>query len=90
MATLQERKTHRRAILEALYGAVEANRPDVSGATLGDDLALPEADLAAACAYLAGEGLVAVEWTSHKTPARATLTHEGIRLMEAEEEERGG
>ncbi|MDQ0407232.1 hypothetical protein J2S50_005781 [Streptomyces sp. DSM 40167] len=27
-----------------------------------------------------------VDWTSHGTPATASLTHEGIRVMEGEEE----
>lgn len=84
--TLRERKTYRQAILRALYGAVERNRPEVSGATLRDEVSLPDADLSAACAYLADAGLITVDWTSHKTPATASLTHEGIRFMEEEEE----
>ncbi|MEW2623420.1 hypothetical protein [Streptomyces sp. NPDC048106] len=87
MTTLRERKTCRKAILRSLYGAVERNRPDVSGETLRDEVRLPDADLSAACAYLADAGLITVEWTSHKTPATASLTHEGIRLMEEEEDE---
>ena len=92
MATLRERKNYRKTILKALYDAVEGNRPGMTGAKLRDDLHMPEQDLAAACMYLAGEGLITVEWTSHNTPAMVTLTHEGIRLMETEEteeEERG-
>ncbi|MGV9757204.1 hypothetical protein ACWDUC_15465 [Streptomyces tricolor] len=27
-----------------------------------------------------------MEWTSHRTPAAVSLTHEGIRLMEEQEE----
>jgi len=88
MATLHERKTYRRAVLTALYQAIEENRPGTTGSKLRDDLGLPEQDLAAACMYLAGEGLVEVDWTTHHTPAMVTLTHEGIRQMEAEEEER--
>lgn len=87
MATLHERKTYRKAVLKSLYGAVERNRPNVSGLTLRDLLGLTEEDLSAACVYLAGEGLIAVDWTSHKTPATVSLTHEGIRFMEGEEEE---
>ena len=87
MTTLRERKTYRKAVLESLYGAVELNRPEVSGATLRDELGLPDEDLSAACAYLAGEGLITVDWTSHKTPATVSLTHEGIRFMEGQEEE---
>ncbi|MCW7942317.1 hypothetical protein AAW14_09745 [Streptomyces hygroscopicus] len=86
MTTLRERKTYRKAVLQSLYGAVERNRPEVSGATLRDELNLPDEDLSAACAYLAGEGLITVDWTSHKTPAMVSLTHEGIRFMEEEEE----
>ncbi|TXC97979.1 hypothetical protein [Streptomyces sp. ISID311] len=88
MATLHERKSYRRAVLNALYQAIEENRPGTTGARLLDDLGLPEQDLAAACTYLVGEGLVEVDWTTHHTPAMVTLTHEGIRQMEAEEEER--
>ncbi|MEU5545586.1 hypothetical protein AB0G85_24800 [Streptomyces sioyaensis] len=88
MATLHERKKYRRAVLNALYQATEENRPGTTGARLLDDLGLPEQDLAAACTYLVGEGLVEVDWTTHHTPAMVTLTHEGIRQMEAEEEER--
>ncbi|TLS46873.1 hypothetical protein FE633_07160 [Streptomyces montanus] len=87
MATLRERKTYRKAVLRSLYGAFERNRPDVRGLTLRDELGLAEEDLSAACAYLAGEGLITVEWTSHKTPATVSLTHEGIRFMEQEEEQ---
>ncbi|GGW01341.1 hypothetical protein [Streptomyces narbonensis] len=46
-------------------------------------------DLAAACTYLAGEGLISVDWEPGNTPAMVSLTHQGIRRMEAEEEERG-
>ncbi|MFI9258906.1 hypothetical protein ACIGT4_14540 [Streptomyces sioyaensis] len=88
MATLHERKSYRRAVLNALYQATEENRPGTTGARLLDDLGLAEQDLAAACTYLVGEGLVEVDWTTHHTPAMVTLTHEGIRQMEAEEEER--
>jgi hypothetical protein len=36
-----------------------------------------------------GEELITVDWTQGNTPAMVMLTHRGIRLMEAEEEERG-
>ncbi|WP_329149378.1 hypothetical protein OIU91_22895 [Streptomyces sp. NBC_01456] len=88
MATLHERKNYRTAVLKALYRATGENRPGATGARLRDDLRLPEQDLAAACTYLVGEGLVEVDWTTHHTPAMVTLTHEGIRQMEAEEQER--
>ncbi|MER6352936.1 hypothetical protein ABT186_14085 [Streptomyces sp. NPDC001634] len=86
MTTLRERKTYRKAVLRSLYEAVERNRPEVSGATLRDEIRLPDEDLFAACTYLADEGLITVEWTSHRTPATVSLTHEGIRFMEEEEE----
>ncbi|MGW3509442.1 hypothetical protein [Streptomyces sp. NPDC000994] len=86
MTTLRERKAYRKAVLRSLYGAVECNRPDVSGATLRDELHVPDEDLTAACAFLVGEGLITVEWTSHNTPATLSLTHDGIRIMEEEEE----
>ncbi|MBA2945259.1 hypothetical protein [Streptomyces himalayensis] len=86
MATLRERKNYRQAVMNSLYAAVAANRPEVSGSALRDELGMPDEDLFAACAYLVGEGLITVDWTSHKTPATVSLTHEGIRFMEAEEE----
>ncbi|MGW1028192.1 hypothetical protein ACWD4J_31640 [Streptomyces sp. NPDC002577] len=86
MATLRERKTYRKSVMNSLYEAVERNRPEVSGATLRDELRMPDEDLSAACTYLAGEGLITVDWTSHKTPATISLTHEGIRFMEEQEE----
>ncbi|MGW0772942.1 hypothetical protein ACWD01_04660 [Streptomyces sp. NPDC002835] len=90
MATLHERKSYREAVMQTLYEATEGNRLlGVTGAKLRDDLHMPEQDLAAACAYLAGEGLVTVDWAQENTPAMVTLTHQGIRLMEAEETERG-
>ncbi|MFK0197766.1 hypothetical protein [Streptomyces lavendulae] len=58
----------------------------ITGAQLRSDLRIPEQDLAAACTYLAGEGLITVDWEPGNTPAMVTLTHEGIRRMEAEEE----
>jgi hypothetical protein len=90
MATLRERKINRKAILQAVYDASQGSRvPGVSGAKLRDGLQVPDQDLADACTYLTDEGLIAVDWTTHKTPAMVTLTHRGIRLMEAQEEERG-
>ncbi|MET9830979.1 hypothetical protein ABZ078_17105 [Streptomyces sp. NPDC006385] len=86
MTTLRERKTYRNAILRCLYAALERNRPEISGAALREQLRMPDDDLSAACAYLADEGLITVDWTSHRTPATASLTHEGIRFMEGEEE----
>ncbi|MFC9916655.1 hypothetical protein [Streptomyces sp. NPDC059862] len=89
MATLRERKNYREAIMKTLYETTEGNRLlGVTGAKLRDDLHMSEQDLAAACAYLAGEGLITVDWAQGNTPAMATLTHQGIRFMEAEEEER--
>lgn len=87
-ATLRERRTHRQEVLKALYEAVGHHRREVGADALRERLRLPDEDLSAACAYLAGEGLITVDWTSHETPATASLTHEGIRFME-EAEERG-
>ncbi|MEV5343977.1 hypothetical protein AB0K93_36780 [Streptomyces sp. NPDC052676] len=89
MTKLRERKHNRKAVLRVLYGAVERNRLQVNGAALQAELGLPDEDLSAACEYLADEGLISVDWTSHRTPATVSLTHEGIRLMEEQEEERG-
>ncbi|WP_030714510.1 hypothetical protein [Streptomyces sp. NRRL S-237] len=87
MATLRERKTYRDQVLRVLYEAVEGNRLlGITGTQLRRDLHVPEQDLAAACTYLAGEGLITVDWEPGNTPAMVTLTHEGIRRMEAEEE----
>ncbi|MER6565285.1 hypothetical protein ABT288_03625 [Streptomyces sp. NPDC001093] len=87
MTKLRERRNNRKAVLESLYGAVEHNRPEVSGSVLRAELDLPDEDLSAACVYLADEGLINVEWTSHRTPAAVSLTHVGICLMEELEEE---
>ncbi|MCT4352182.1 hypothetical protein M5362_03430 [Streptomyces sp. Je 1-79] len=90
MATLHERQAYRERVLAALYEATEGNRLlGVPGQKLRNDLRIPEEDLAAACTYLAGEGLVTVDWEPGNTPAMVSLTHQGIRRMEAEEEERG-
>ncbi|GGW60275.1 hypothetical protein [Streptomyces xantholiticus] len=89
MATLHERQEYRMRIMKTLYAAMEANRSSVTGANLRDDLGIPEPDLATACTYLADEGMLLVDWTTHNSPATVTLTHQGIRLMEAEEEGRG-
>ncbi|MFD4862182.1 MULTISPECIES: hypothetical protein [Streptomyces] len=90
MATLRERKTYRQQILNDLYEATEGNRLlGITGAKLGHDLHIPEQDLAAACTYLAGEGLITVDWEPGNTPAMVSMTHQGIRLMETEEENRG-
>lgn len=87
MATLHERKAYRQQILEALYEATEGNRLlGTTGAKLGHDLDIPQQDLAAACTYLAAEGLITVDWEPGNTPTMVSLTHQGIRLMEAEEE----
>ncbi len=87
-ASLTERKAYREKITQALYEATEGNRLlGVTGAKLAQDLAIPAEDLAAACTYLVGEDLITVDWTAGNTPAMVTLTHQGIRRMEAEEEE---
>jgi hypothetical protein len=90
MATLHQRKNHREAIMKTLYEGMEGSgRPDASGARLRDELEIPDQDLAAACTYLVGEGLVTVRWAHGDAPATVMLTHEGIRLMEADEEDHG-
>ena len=44
------------------YETTEGNRlPGVTGAKLRDDLHVSEQDLAAASAYLAGEGLISID-----------------------------
>jgi hypothetical protein len=48
---------------------------------------MPEEDLAAACTYLAAEGLIQVDWARGNTPAMVTLTHTGIQLMETQEKD---
>ncbi|MEW2249543.1 hypothetical protein AB0907_19640 [Streptomyces sp. NPDC006975] len=90
MAILRDRKTYRERIMQALYQAAEGNRLlGVDGAKLRTDLGIPEQDMAAACMYLAGEGWVVVDWGRGNTPAMITLTHQGIRQMETEEEGHG-
>ncbi|PZH02066.1 hypothetical protein C1I97_21995 [Streptomyces sp. NTH33] len=90
MAILRERKMHREKIMRALYQAAEGNRLlGVDGAKLRTDLGISERDLAAACTYLASEGRVVVDWARGGTPAMITPTHQGIRQLETEEEERG-
>ncbi|MBV7696081.1 hypothetical protein [Streptomyces sp. TRM70350] len=88
MATLHERKHYREAIMKTLYEAVEGNRLlGLTGAQLREGLAMPEEDLAAACTYLAAEGLIQVDWARGNTPAMVALTHKGIQLMETEEKD---
>ncbi|MFE9093210.1 hypothetical protein [Streptomyces sp. NPDC007264] len=90
MAILRDRKTYRERIMQALYQAAEGNRLlGVDGAKLRTDLGIPEQDMAAACMHLAGEGWVVVHWGRGNRPAMITLTHQGIRRMETEEEGRG-
>ncbi|MFI0925842.1 hypothetical protein [Streptomyces sp. NPDC021012] len=90
MATLRERQGYRDRILIALYEATAGNRLlGVPGRKLRNDLRIPEEDLAAACTYLTGEGLISVDWEPGNTPAMVSLTHQGILRMEAEEQERG-
>ncbi|MFF4693215.1 hypothetical protein [Streptomyces sp. NPDC001307] len=90
MAILRDRKTYRERIMQALYQAAEGNRLlGIDGAKLRTELGIPEQDMAAACMYLAAEGLVVVDWERGNTPAMITLTHQGIRQMETEEEGRG-
>ncbi|MCB8902345.1 MULTISPECIES: hypothetical protein [unclassified Streptomyces] len=90
MATLRERQVHHERVLTALYEATEGNRLlGVPGRKLRNDLRIPEEDLAAACTHLAGEDLITVGREPGNTPAMVSLTHQGIRRMEAEEEERG-
>jgi hypothetical protein len=86
MATLHERQHYREAIMKSLYEAIEGNHLlGVTGAQLREDLAMPDEDLAAACTYLAAEGLIQVHWARGNTPAMVTLKHKGTQLMETEE-----
>ncbi|MBZ9643195.1 hypothetical protein [Streptomyces sp. PSKA30] len=88
MATLHEREHYREAIMKTLYKAVEGNRLlGLTGEQLRENLSMPEEDLAAACTYLAAEGLIQVDWARGNTPAMVTLTHKGIQLMETEEKD---
>ncbi|MET8678237.1 hypothetical protein ABZW18_11775 [Streptomyces sp. NPDC004647] len=90
MASLGERKAYREKIMQVLYEASEGNRLlGITGAKLRDDLGIPDEDVAAACTYLVGEGLITVDWATGNTPAMVTLTHQGILLMEAKEEKQG-
>ncbi|MGW1541711.1 hypothetical protein ACWCPM_15995 [Streptomyces sp. NPDC002309] len=90
MAIMHERMTYRGKIMRALYQAAEVNRlPGLNGAKLRDELGIPEQDMAAACAYLVGEGRIVVDWGRGDTPDRITLTHQGLRQMETADEERG-
>ncbi|MFB7515458.1 hypothetical protein [Streptomyces sp. NPDC056144] len=90
MATLHQRQGYRDRVLTALYEATEGNRLlGITGRKLRNDLRIPEEDLAAACTYLTGEGLISVDWEPGNTPAMVSLTHQGILRMEAEEQERG-
>ncbi|WP_370413639.1 hypothetical protein [Streptomyces fradiae] len=90
MATLHERQGYRDRVLTALYEATEGNRLlGITGRKLRNDLRIPEEDLAAACTYLTGEGLISVDWEPGNTPAMVSLTHQGILRMETEEQERG-
>jgi hypothetical protein len=80
---LRERKTYREQVLRVVYEAVEGNRLlGAPGRKLRNDLRIPEDDLA-------GEGRITVDRKPGNTPAMASLTHQGIRRMEAEEEQRG-
>lgn len=65
MATLRERKNYREAIMKICRRPQTAN---ASLAQLRNDLHMPEQDLAAACAYLAGDGLITVGWTQETHP----------------------
>ncbi len=88
MATLHQRRHYREAIMKNLYEAIEGNRLlGLTGAQLREDVAIPEEDLAAACTYLAAEGLIQVDWARGNTPSMVTLTHKGIQLMESEEKD---
>ncbi|MDC0774112.1 hypothetical protein, partial [Streptomyces sp. HD] len=88
MATLHQRRHYREAIMKSLYEAMEGNRLlGLTGAQLREHVAMPEEDLAAACTYLAAEGLIQVDWARGNTPAMVTLQHKGIQLMESEEKD---
>ncbi|MFE6547760.1 hypothetical protein ACFVHS_05070 [Streptomyces sp. NPDC057746] len=88
MAKLHEREHYREAIMKTLYEAIEGNRLlGLTGSQLREDLAIPEEDLAAACTYLAAEGLIQVDWARGNTPSMVTLKHKGIQLMETDEKD---
>ncbi|WP_274914823.1 hypothetical protein [Streptomyces sp. WZ-12] len=84
MATLCERQSCRDQVLRALYEAVEGNRLlGIAGAQLRRGLHVPEQDLA-------DDGIITVVWEPDGTPTMVTLTHKGIRHLEAEEDETAG
>ena len=88
MATLHERKNYRTAVLKALYRATGENRPGATGARLRDDLRLPEQDSGRRLYVSGGRRIGRGRLDDTYRPAMVTLTHEGIRQMEAEEQER--
>lgn len=86
MASLSERKSLRRQILREIYDRSGGTSALINAGMLRADLGVSDQEMAAACEYLAGEGLALLEadtFGTTATPSLIALTHKGV--VEAED-----
>jgi hypothetical protein len=78
-------RADRRRVLETIYGvSMGSGTTTVAGSQLLADLGLSDRELADACDWLEGEGLIQAVRTiwGHATPYIVLITHHGIRQIE--------
>ncbi|WP_328398550.1 hypothetical protein OHS70_17485 [Streptomyces sp. NBC_00390] len=81
MASLSERKSLRRQILREIYDRSGGTSALIDAKVLQVDLGVSDHEMAAACEYLAGEGLALLEadtFGTAATPSLIALTHKGV------------
>jgi hypothetical protein len=86
MASLSERKSLRRQILREVYDRSGGTSALIDAGMLRAYLGVSDQEMAAACEYLAGEGLALLEadtFGTTATPNLIALTHKGV--VEAED-----
>lgn len=85
MVSIQERRSLRSRVLRGIYELADGTSALVSGAAVRESLGVADADMGAACEFLAGEGLVRLEadaFGTTATPSLIALTHQGVVRVE--------
>ena len=85
MVSVSERKALRSRVLHEVYERSGGTSALVSAAGVREALGVDDQEMAAACEYLAGEGLVMLEADTFGTtasPSLIALTHRGVVRVE--------
>lgn len=87
MVDIPKRRANRLRVMTEIFNAAHGNRHAfVATDPIRDHLELSEEEMADACNYLEGEGLIEGTQTLRLYPSQVSLTHWGIREVEQSQE----